>query len=47
MFHWLVDLYSWFKSFWDDLPDKIKRQVIEAFVNAMEHLLRSYYRQSK
>ena len=44
MFDWLKGLMSWLLSFWLELPDESKKKIIEAFVEALDRILRDYFR---
>lgn len=49
---WIIfDLLSWLTQcigkLWSRLPEKAKREIIEAIIQAMGEMLRAYYRDRK
>ena len=47
LFDWLFWLPQWIWKLWNRLPEKAKREIIQAIIQAMEGILRAYYRSSK
>ncbi len=47
VFDWLFGLAGLFWNLWNRLPEKAKREIIEAIIKAMEELLRAFYRNTR
>lgn len=44
IFNFLSWVTQWIWSLWNRLPETAKREIIEAIIQAMTELLRSFYR---
>jgi hypothetical protein len=47
IFDLLSGLAQWIWKLWNRLPEKAKREIIEAIIQAMGELLRAFYRSHK
>lgn len=44
MFECMFNLFSWVLSIFSRLPPETKQKLIDIFADALEHLIREYYR---
>ena len=47
MFAWVKKFIKWLLSFWDKVPEPVKKAIIEAILKALEILFRDYYKESQ
>lgn len=42
-----MSIFNWFKSFWDKLSDKTKKQIINTIVESFTIIFKAFYETNK